>query len=116
MYFISFFFHDTPTTEIYTLSLHDALPILGLQGQASPCTQDGSVVTFNDGQGSELFVRMVIKNGTRQTLINLAPHPPGQGLNLGPRFPNPLFHALHPVARPAISPPQAGDGGLASRQ
>src|SRR6266705_1586742 len=22
-----FFFHDTPTTEIYTLSLHDALPI-----------------------------------------------------------------------------------------
>src|SRR2546430_14742153 len=24
---ISFFFKDTPTTEIYTLSLHDALPI-----------------------------------------------------------------------------------------
>src|SRR5207248_4645882 len=23
-------FHDTPTTEIYTLSLHDALPIFGL--------------------------------------------------------------------------------------
>src|SRR5438034_9925282 len=30
-----FFFNDTPTTEIYTLSLHDALPIylfLGLSG------------------------------------------------------------------------------------
>src|SRR3712207_8577832 len=26
-----FFFNDTATTEIYTLSLHDALPILGLQ-------------------------------------------------------------------------------------
>src|SRR5688572_32516659 len=25
-----FFFNDTPTTEIYTLSLHDALPILML--------------------------------------------------------------------------------------
>src|SRR5205807_9197619 len=25
--FLSFFFTDTPTTEIYTLSLHDALPI-----------------------------------------------------------------------------------------
>src|SRR5205814_10482941 len=25
--FFSFFFIDTPTTEIYTLSLHDALPI-----------------------------------------------------------------------------------------
>src|SRR5436189_6024278 len=24
-----FFFHDTATTEIYTLSLHDALPICG---------------------------------------------------------------------------------------
>src|SRR5204863_9889468 len=24
-----FFFHDTPTPEIYTLSLHDALPISG---------------------------------------------------------------------------------------
>src|SRR5437667_3617873 len=24
-----FFFHDTATTEIYTLSLHDALPIFG---------------------------------------------------------------------------------------
>src|SRR6266498_4386380 len=26
--FIFFFFNDTATTEIYTLSLHDALPIL----------------------------------------------------------------------------------------
>src|SRR6266446_2333484 len=25
-----FFFNDTATTEIYTLSLHDALPIIGL--------------------------------------------------------------------------------------
>src|SRR5436309_8970774 len=25
--FLFFFFNDTPTTEIYTLSLHDALPI-----------------------------------------------------------------------------------------
>src|SRR3989475_6223474 len=28
-YFLFFFFNDTATTEIYTLSLHDALPILG---------------------------------------------------------------------------------------
>src|SRR6266436_9776838 len=27
--FFSFFFNDTATTEIYTLSLHDALPICG---------------------------------------------------------------------------------------
>src|SRR2546422_7196955 len=27
--FVFFFFNDTATTEIYTLSLHDALPIFG---------------------------------------------------------------------------------------
>src|SRR5258707_13051968 len=30
-YYILFFFNDTATTEIYTLSLHDALPILPVQ-------------------------------------------------------------------------------------
>src|SRR5258707_14847409 len=30
-YFYFFFFNDTATTEIYTLSLHDALPISGLR-------------------------------------------------------------------------------------
>src|SRR5256885_7029844 len=29
LFFFFFFFNDTATTEIYTLSLHDALPILG---------------------------------------------------------------------------------------
>src|SRR5437867_9425535 len=29
MFLCFFFFHDPPPTEIYTLSLHDALPILG---------------------------------------------------------------------------------------
>src|SRR2546422_5361370 len=31
--FSFFFFNDTATTEIYTLSLHDALPISGLAGR-----------------------------------------------------------------------------------
>ena len=30
------FFNDTATTEIYTLSLHDALPILAVQQQLTP--------------------------------------------------------------------------------
>src|SRR5438876_10016114 len=30
-----FFFNDTATTEIYTLSLHDALPICSMRGIAS---------------------------------------------------------------------------------
>src|ERR1022692_3249959 len=31
-FFFFFFFNDTATTEIYTLSLHDALPIFSLGG------------------------------------------------------------------------------------
>src|SRR5215510_16483933 len=32
IFFFFFFFNDTPTTEIYTLSLHDALPISPVTG------------------------------------------------------------------------------------
>src|SRR5258708_24993685 len=32
---VFFFFNDTATTEIYTLSLHDALPILSVHGLQS---------------------------------------------------------------------------------
>src|SRR5689334_24616395 len=32
-----FFFNDTATTEIYTLSLHDALPISGADRVRQPC-------------------------------------------------------------------------------
>mgnify|MGYP007026207231 CR=1 FL=1 len=39
---VFFFFNDTATTEIYTLSLHDALPIFRLQ-------QSGTL--FAGGQG-----------------------------------------------------------------
>src|SRR5687768_17634215 len=31
MFLLFFFFNDTATTEIYTLSLHDALPILVIE-------------------------------------------------------------------------------------
>src|SRR2546429_8693439 len=39
--FFFFFFNDTATTEIYTLSLHDALPIsfsISPASKRSPCT------------------------------------------------------------------------------
>ena len=41
--FSLFFFNDTATTEIYTLSLHDALPISLL------CTADHKILTQNRG-------------------------------------------------------------------
>src|SRR2546429_6793973 len=35
-FFLFFFFNDTATTEIYTLSLHDALPISRLDSASQP--------------------------------------------------------------------------------
>src|SRR3712207_9539783 len=52
-----FFFNDTATTEIYTLSLHDALPIYGLQAERlaellrAEEPRDGAVVVV---QGARL--------------------------------------------------------------
>src|SRR5262245_63182936 len=43
-----FFFYDTATTEIYTLSLHDALPILARLRQRR---HDGPPVGGGHGQG-----------------------------------------------------------------
>src|SRR5690554_7423309 len=37
-----FFFNDTATTEIYTLSLHDALPIYPFRHGAKACLQSDS--------------------------------------------------------------------------
>src|SRR5437868_13584626 len=39
LHFFFFFFNATPTTEIYTLSLHDALPICPLGDVLNPCGQ-----------------------------------------------------------------------------
>src|SRR2546430_10985911 len=52
MVFFFFFFNDTATTEIYTLSLHDALPIrLGARAQPT-------IVVFGE-QGSEPILGVV---------------------------------------------------------
>src|SRR2546429_9864490 len=37
IFFFFFFFNDTATTEIYTLSLHDALPIYPVADGGSRC-------------------------------------------------------------------------------
>src|SRR3712207_8978728 len=42
---IFFFFNDTATTEIYTLSLHDALPILSFPGGSMDGADDSLLET-----------------------------------------------------------------------
>src|SRR5690349_23677210 len=47
---VSFFFNDTATTEIYTLSLHDALPIYGGRRRRVPQRQrEGELRPQGDG-------------------------------------------------------------------
>src|SRR5258708_23979915 len=59
--FFFFFFNDTATTEIYTLSLHDALPIflarkVGLYMELILTRQFGSrIAVICDGQLSHTF-------------------------------------------------------------
>src|SRR2546426_4886512 len=51
--FCFFFFNDTATTEIYTLSLHDALPISGLRVRAgTPDQRAGPAARAGDPAGA----------------------------------------------------------------
>src|SRR2546427_12932941 len=49
-YLLSFFFNDTATTEIYTLSLHDALPILSTCGKHRMRKSNRRTLDFEDLQ------------------------------------------------------------------
>src|SRR3712207_4552000 len=45
---VFFFFNDTATTEIYTLSLHDALPIFAVLDGGDPAVPLGQVLGLQD--------------------------------------------------------------------
>src|SRR3712207_9377899 len=45
-----FFFNDTATTEIYTLSLHDALPIWECRGRPGSCRRSAPAAAPNCGR------------------------------------------------------------------
>ena len=61
IFFVYFFFNDTATTEIYTLSLHDALPICiirrkdqgRLQNEAVQLAVKSALGAFGDSQFPE---------------------------------------------------------------
>src|SRR6266850_2783899 len=50
-----FFFNDTATTEIYTLSLHDALPIL--QDLYAPQRRRGTLLSYHHHRVNEEFLQ-----------------------------------------------------------
>src|SRR5260370_10774545 len=61
--FLFFFFNDTATTEIYTLSLHDALPIYSMRlipylDPALPATDPKIVVGYSDSTAILTWLRV----------------------------------------------------------
>src|SRR2546430_13608592 len=58
-----FFFNDTATTEIYTLSLHDALPILQLRIRTVPLGQHPRALQLDRRAGKR--VRQQDRKSTR---------------------------------------------------
>src|SRR3712207_7763850 len=64
MFVLFFFFNDTATTEIYTLSLHDALPIYapGLHGE-------GRLLAWHLHDDVEL-ARIVVHEDRKSTRLN----------------------------------------------
>src|SRR5688572_33209200 len=58
-FFFFFFFNDTATTEIYTLSLHDALPICGRSAG------EGEIGYGRDDGGAEERCRRADRKSTR---------------------------------------------------
>src|SRR2546429_2383295 len=51
--FVYFFFNDTATTEIYTLSLHDALPICAWRGRMAGQMPLPTMIRMNKQTRSE---------------------------------------------------------------
>src|ERR1041384_1760888 len=74
-FFVFFFFNDTATTEIYTLSLHDALPISMMNAVRAVSTDDNlwQAVMSRDMRSDGRFVY-----GVRSTGIYCRPSCPSR--------------------------------------
>src|SRR5260221_3874999 len=76
MSFFSFFFNDTATTEIYTLSLHDALPIsLGIaeklhSGHRCLLSVSVRVRSWRPGKASSWFPASSSPRDRKSTRLN----------------------------------------------
>src|SRR3712207_8792010 len=63
-----FFFNDTATTEIYTLSLHDALPICYHESLVQPAMAAGADSVLVLGGGDGLALREVLRSDVRRVV------------------------------------------------
>src|SRR2546430_16328436 len=68
LFFFFFFFNDTATTEIYTLSLHDALPIFPLALKRAGLTlSDISLIEMHEAFAAQVLstFHVLEQNGAR---------------------------------------------------
>src|SRR2546429_1703459 len=68
MFFIFFFFNDTATTEIYTLSLHDALPIF--ERMAKETYPEVELLKQVKGVGDLIALAYVLTIDRKSTRLN----------------------------------------------
>src|SRR5256885_10288693 len=70
---VFFFFNDTATTEIYTLSLHDALPILLRTAVAARTMAHGDLADRDSllaGDGRDEPVHLAVQLDRKSTRLN----------------------------------------------
>src|SRR5689334_24794487 len=78
--YLFFFFNDTATTEIYTLSLHDALPIssrsLFVENTTPPCSTNARQETVRSEEHTSelqsqfhLVCRLLLEKKKKNTII-----------------------------------------------
>src|SRR2546422_3005868 len=63
--FFFFFFNDTATTEIYTLSLHDALPISAFSGAIAGCKRN--TTRFSPSTSSSRYASTITTRSEEHT-------------------------------------------------
>src|SRR5256885_9248546 len=88
LYHFFFFFNDTATTEIYTLSLHDALPIsqaggdVGLAHEVQQLGVVGAVAVHEVGLELPVVAETVLQVG-EDVFVGAVPARPVRGRGLG---------------------------------
>src|SRR5438477_12695924 len=94
-----FFFNDTSSTEIYTLSLHDALPIsatkeiqyLNAKGALTYTDIAGDPVLYGNLPPREISMKDVFRSGDSSKKFKIAE---GQWYRYAPSYVSPAYHLL----------------------
>src|SRR5256885_16104848 len=103
-----FFFNDTATTEIYTLSLHDALPIFGPARAGGACLKR---------RRSGRFTRRHAERIADAVPLHAPPERDARDAERGGgALPVPAMLVEHAHDARALVDPQAGRGRLAPRE